>query len=58
MIRLVAITMSEDEQRPIPDVRHADAERSAVNFTGEIERRGLGSRRTIDQREREQKTED
>jgi hypothetical protein len=32
MIGFVAITMSEDEQRPVPDFGHAYAERRTVNL--------------------------
>jgi hypothetical protein len=57
MIGLVTIAVSEDEQRPIPNFRHSDPVRSAIDFTGEIEGRRFGCGRAIDQREREQQAD-
>ena len=37
VIRFVTITVSEDEQRPIPRFRYSDAIRRAVNFARQIE---------------------
>jgi hypothetical protein len=54
MIGLVAITVSEDEQRSIPNFGDSDPVRRAIDFSGEIEGRRFRCRRTIDQREREQ----